>query len=445
MPGLYANPWTLKRYSRPVERFRIAGEARLDGAVEVAGAKNSVLKLMAAALLAEGTTTLRQVPGILDVTFMAQLLDTLGCSVKVDADAGIATIAVPGTVGHQCDYELVRKLRASISVLGPLLGRCGQAEVALPGGDNIGSRGLNMHVAGLESMGAKVHIEHGFVIAEAPQGLHGAEVWLDFPSVGATETIMMAAVLAKGTTIIENAAREPEIQDIAAMLVEMGAQIDGAGSPRIEITGVDGLLNPVDHVVVPDRIVSGSWAFAAAITKGDVTVTNGHAEHLELPLDKLHRAGAEITVLNPGFRVRMHDRPKPVDVVTLPYPGFATDLQAFVIALNALSDGAAMVTENLFEGRFTFAQELTRLGAQIQTDGHHAVVRGVPRLSGAPVVASDIRAGAALVLAGLAAEGETLVSAAHHVHRGYTDFAGNLRRLGADVVVEPDDAEMYWG
>jgi UDP-N-acetylglucosamine 1-carboxyvinyltransferase len=293
-------------------------------------------------------------------------------------------------------------------------------------------------------MGAKVHIEHGFVIAEAPQGLHGAEVWLDFPSVGATETIMMASVLAKGTTIIENAAREPEIQDIATMLVEMGAQIDGAGSPRIEITGVDGLLNPVDHTVMPDRIVSGSWAFAAAITKGDITIANGHAEHLELPLDKLHKAGAEITVLNPGFRVRMHDRPKPVDVVTLPYPGFATDLQAFVIALNALSDGAAMVTENLFEGRFTFAQELTRLGAQIQTDGHHAVVRGVPRLSGAPVVASDIRAGAALVLAGLAAEGETLVSAAHHVHRGYTDFAGNLRRLGADVVVEPDDAELYW-
>lgn len=427
-----------------VERFRIAGEARLAGSVEVAGAKNSVLKLMAVALLAEGTTTLRQVPAILDVTFMAQLLDTLGCSVKVDSEAGTATVAVPGEIGHQCDYELVRKLRASISVLGPLLGRCGQAEVALPGGDNIGSRGLNMHVAGLEAMGAKVHIEHGFVIAEAPHGLHGAEVWLDFPSVGATETIMMAAVLAKGTTVIENAAREPEIQDIAAMLVEMGAQIQGAGTPRIEVSGVPGLLKPVDHTVVPDRIVAGSWAFAAAVTKGDVTVLNGHAEHLELPLDKLHKAGAEITVLDNGFRVVMNDRPKPVDVVTLPYPGFPTDLQAFVIAMNALSDGAAMVTENLFEGRFTFAQELTRLGAHVQTDGHHAVVRGVPRLSGAPVVASDIRAGAALVIAGLAAEGETLVSAAHHVHRGYTDFAGNLRRLGADVTVEPDDAELYW-
>lgn len=410
----------------------------------MAGAKNSVLKLMAAALLAEGTTTLRQVPAILDVAFMAQLLDTLGCSVDVDTDAGTATVAVPAEIGHQCDYELVRKLRASISVLGPLLARCGQAEVALPGGDNIGSRGLNMHVAGLEAMGAKVHIAHGFVIAEAPQGLRGAEVWLDFPSVGATETIMMAAVLADGTTVIENAAREPEIQDIAAMLVEMGAQIEGAGTPRIEITGVGGPLAPVDHTVVPDRIVSGSWAFAAAITKGDITVVNGHAEHLELPLDKLHRAGAEITVLNPGFRVQMADRPRAVDVVTLPYPGFATDLQAFVIAMNAVSEGTAMVTENLFEGRFTFAQELTRLGAQIQTDGHHAVVRGVARLSGAPVVASDIRAGAALVIAGLAAEGETRVSAAHHVHRGYTDFAGNLRRLGADVTVEPDDAELYW-
>jgi UDP-N-acetylglucosamine 1-carboxyvinyltransferase len=427
-----------------VERFRIAGEARLEGAVEVVGAKNSVLKLMAAALLAEGTTTLRQVPAILDVTFMAQLLDTLGCSVKVDTEANTATVAVPGRIGHQADYDLVRKLRASISVLGPLLGRCGQAEVALPGGDNIGSRGLNMHVGGLEAMGAKVRIEHGFVIAEAPHGLHGAEVWLDFPSVGATETIMMAAVLAKGTTVIENAAREPEIQDIAAMLTEMGAQIDGAGSPRIEITGVDGPLRAVDHTVVADRIVTGSWAFAAAITKGDITVANGHAEHLELPLDKLHKAGADITVLDQGFRVVMPNRPKPVDVVTLPYPGFPTDLQAFVIAMNAVSDGAAMVTENLFEGRFAFAQELTRLGAQVRTDGHHAVVRGVPKLSGAPVVASDIRAGAALVIAGLAAEGETLVSAAHHVHRGYTDFAGNLRRLGADVTVEPEDAELYW-
>jgi UDP-N-acetylglucosamine 1-carboxyvinyltransferase len=255
---------------------------------------------------------------------------------------------------------------------------------------------------------------------------------------------MMAAVLAKGTTVIENAAREPEIQDIAAMLTEMGAQIDGAGSPRIEITGVDGPLRAVDHTVVADRIVTGSWAFAAAITKGDITVANGHAEHLELPLDKLHKAGADITVLDQGFRVVMPNRPKPVDVVTLPYPGFPTDLQAFVIAMNAVSDGAAMVTENLFEGRFAFAQELTRLGAQVRTDGHHAVVRGVPKLSGAPVVASDIRAGAALVIAGLAAEGETLVSAAHHVHRGYTDFAGNLRRLGADVTVEPEDAELYW-
>jgi len=426
-----------------VERFRIAGEARLDGTVEIAGAKNSVLKLMAASLLAEGTTTLRGVPGILDVSFMAQLLDTLGCSAKVDTEAGIATISVPGDVKHQCDYELVRKLRASISVLGPLLGRVGQAEVALPGGDNIGSRGLNMHVAGLEAMGAKVHIAHGFVIAEAPSGLTGAEVWLDFPSVGATETIMMAAVLASGTTVIENAAREPEIADICAMLTEMGAQIEGAGTARITVTGVD-RLQAVDHTVVPDRIVSGSWAFAAAITRGDITVKNGRVEHLELPLDKLTRAGAAVSVQDDGFRVRMDDRPHAVDVVTLPYPGFPTDLQAFVIAMNAVSDGAAMVTENLFEGRFTFAQELTRLGAHLQTDGHHAVVRGVERLSGAPVVATDIRAGAALVLAGLVAEGETRVSAAHHVHRGYTDFAGNLRRLGADVVVEPDDTELYW-
>jgi UDP-N-acetylglucosamine 1-carboxyvinyltransferase len=414
-----------------VDAFRIT-PGRLEGAVRVPGAKNSVLKLMAAALLAEGTTTLVDVPDILDVRIMSDLLGRLGCEVEHQPEHGVVTIAVPQRPEHRADYDLVRAMRASISVLGPLTARCGVADVALPGGDAIGSRGLDMHVAGLTEMGADVRLDHGFLVAEAPHGLHGAVLRLDFPSVGATENLLMAASLAKGRTVIDNAAREPEIVDLCRMLRRMGAAVDGIGSSTLEVEGAE-RLNPVEHRVVPDRIVAGSWAFAAAITGGDVVVRNGEPGHLGMVLDKLSAAGAEIATLDDGFRVRGPERPRAVDIATLPYPGFPTDLQPFMITLDAVADGAAMVTENLFEARFRFVQEIARLGAQVRVDGHHAFVRGVPRLSGAPVEASDIRAGAALVVAGLVADGVTMVHGAGHIDRGYAQFDHALRTLGADV------------
>jgi UDP-N-acetylglucosamine 1-carboxyvinyltransferase len=408
------------------------GGARLTGEVRVTGAKNSVLKLMAAALLAEGTTVLHEVPDILDVEYMAELLRRLGCEVMRDPATRTVSITVPEVPSHKADYDLVRKLRASINVLGPLLARCGQADVALPGGDNIGSRGLDMHVAGLERLGATVRSEHGFLIATRDDRLHGATVWLDFPSVGATENLLMAGALAKGTTVIDNAAREPEIVDICRMLQSMGAQIDGIGTSTLEIEGVD-TLSPTEHTTVPDRLVAGTWAVAATMTRGDVTVRNARADHMEIALDKLVHAGALVDELDDGIRVRCHDRPRAVDVVTLPYPGFPTDLQPQFIALNSIARGAAMVTENLFEARFRFVNEMVRLGADVRTDGHHAMVRGKESLSGAPVEAADIRAGAGLVLAGLVAEGVTTVYEPHHVDRGYEGFVEDLVRLGADV------------
>ncbi len=406
------------------------------------GAKNSVLKLMAAALLARGRTTLTDVPDILDVEIMAELLRRLGCDVMHDINAGTVTIDVPDMPRHQADYDLVRAMRASICVLGPLVARCGEADVALPGGDNIGSRGLDLHVAGLTKLGAEVTSEHGYLLARATGGLTGATVWLDFPSVGATENLLMAAVLAKGTTVIDNAAREPEIVDIARMLSAMGARIGGIGTSTLEIEGVEELF-PVTHATVPDRIVAGTWAVAAALTRGDVTVRRARPEHLEIALDKLVTSGATVEWLADGFRVAMDRRPRSVDIVTLPFPGFPTDLQPQFIALNAVADGAAMVTENLFEARFRFVNELTRLGADVRTDGHHALVRGKERLSGAPVEASDIRAGAGLVLAGLVADGVTTVGELHHIDRGYAGFVEDLRRLGADVVRESADVPAH--
>ena len=416
----------------------VAGGARLSGEVQVTGAKNSVLKLMAASLLAEGTSRLTAVPDILDVGIMSELLRRLGCTVVRQDDT--VEITVPALPGHEADYDLVRRMRASIAVLGPLVARCGQAKVALPGGDAIGSRGLDMHVAGLTRLGATVHSEHGYLVAEAPR-LRGATVWLDFPSVGATENLLMAAVLAEGTTTIDNAAREPDIVDLCEFLLAMGAQIGGVGTSTLEVVGVDA-LSPAEHRTLPDRIVAGTWATAAVMTRGEVFVRGGRADHLEIALDKLVQAGATVTPASDGFGVRMDGRPRAVDVVTLPYPGFPTDLQPMVLALNAVAEGTAMVTENVFEARWMFVNELTRLGADVRTDGHHAVVRGRERLSGAPVRAHDIRAGAALVLAGLAAEGTTEVSDVAHIDRGYEGFVASLVRLGADVRREPapDDA-----
>jgi UDP-N-acetylglucosamine 1-carboxyvinyltransferase len=425
-----------------MERFRVVGGARLAGEVRVTGAKNSVLKVMAAALLAEGRTTLTEVPRILDVEIMGELLRRLGCAVDYRPDEATVVIDVPAELGHHADYDLVRRIRASICVLGPLIARCGQAEVAMPGGDAIGTRPLDFHVSGLSKLGAELVSEHGYIVARTPQGLRGATVWLDFPSVGATENVLMAAVLARGTTVIDNAAREPEIVDLCQMLQQMGAKIDGIGTSTLTVDGVDG-LSPTTHEIVPDRIVAGTWAFAAAMTRGDITVHKARPEHLEIALDKLTTAGASVHRTSDGFRIVMDRRATAVDAVTLPYPGLATDLQPLVMALNAVADGAAMITENIFEGRFVFASELARLGAHVRTDGHHAVVRGVPRLSGAPVRASDIRAGAALTLAGLVGEGVTHVSDIFHVDRGYPGFDEALRRLGADVTREPDPDAAY--
>jgi UDP-N-acetylglucosamine 1-carboxyvinyltransferase len=434
-----------------VQAFQVRSEgplsSPLSGTAHVGGAKNSALKLMAASLLAAGRTTVTNVPDILDVHVMARLLEELGCTVLVEhphvsggtarpvVDAnpsGTVTIDVPEAPGFEAPYDLVRRLRASISVLGPLVARCGRARVALPGGDNIGSRGLDMHMSGLTDLGAEVRIEHGFVVAEVPDRLRGAVLWLDFPSVGATENLLMAAVLAEGTTVIDNAAREPEIVDLCEMLGAMGARIEGVATSTLTVHGVD-RLQPVEHATVSDRIVAGTWAFAAAVAGGDLTVQGGRSEHLDNVLDKLASAGASITDLEGGFHVSVQQRLRSFDVVTLPYPGFPTDLQPFAMALAAVSDGTAMVTENVFESRFMFAQELARLGADLRTDGHHAVVRGRPELSGAPVLAHDIRAGAALVLAGLAAQGTTTVAASQHIDRGYPYFVEMLDGLGADI------------
>ena len=415
------------------DRFRIHGGARLVGEVTVGGAKNSVLKLMAASLLAVGKTTIANVPAIADVEIMSDLLRRLGCTVTHEGP--LLTIDVPATPSHRADYDLVRKMRASINVLGPLVARIGRAEVALPGGDAIGSRGLDFHIKGLESLGATAHVEHGYVIAEAPQGLTGAAISLDFPSVGATENLMTAAVLAQGVTTIENAAREPDLVDLGEFLISMGAKIAGLGSPVITVTGVKE-LHPTHHITVSDRIIAGTWAFAAAMTQGDITIHGARADHMEVMLEKLTSAGAIVTSTAGGVRVKMEQRPTAVDVATLPYPGFATDLLPFIIAMNAIADGDSLVTENVFESRFMFVNELSRLGAQVHVDGHHASIHGISQLSGAPVEATDIRAGAGLVLAALVAEGVTTVDGAFHVDRGYPEFAEQLRALGADVTRE---------
>jgi UDP-N-acetylglucosamine 1-carboxyvinyltransferase len=433
-----------------VERFKVAGGARLAGEIAVCGAKNSALKLMAVALLAEGRTELHSVPRILDVELMADLLRRLGCDVELDWKPGperehgpqegsALVIDVPAAPGTEADYDLVRRLRASICVLGPLLARRGAAKVSYPGGDAIGSRGLDMHIDGLERLGATISQEHGFLVATAPGGLKGGSILLDFPSVGATENILMAAVLARGTTVIDNAAREPEIVDICRLLASMGAKIDGAGTSTLVVEGVDELSPaPSPHRVVPDRIVAGMFAVAATMTRGDVRIAGANAGHLEIALDKLAQTGATVLRDETGFRVTMDRRPKAVDIVTLPYPGFATDLQPLFAAMNSIAEGTSMVTENLFDARFVFLQELARLGASVRTEGHHAIVRGVERLSGAPVRATDIRAGAGLVLAGLVADGYTTVSDVRHIDRGYQGLVTQLRSLGATIEREPD-------
>ena len=401
----------------------------MQGQVRVAGAKNSVLKLMGAALLAEGTTVLTNCPEIADVPYMADVLRGLGCRVVLDGPT--VYITVPEHVTSDADFDAVRKFRASVCVLGPLTARSHRAVVALPGGDAIGSRPLDMHQSGLEKLGATTKIEHGCVVSEA-ESLHGASIKLDFPSVGATENILTAAVLAEGTTVLDNAAREPEIVDLCTMLSEMGAKISGAGSNTITVEGVP-RLDPVRHEVIGDRIVAGTWAYAAAITQGNITVGGIDPSFLHLVLEKVKGAGAEVETYATGFRVVQNHRPKAVDYQTLPFPGFPTDLQPMVIALCSVSEGTSVITENVFESRFRFVDEMTRLGADAYIDGHHVMIRGVEQLSSAPVWSSDIRAGAGLVLAGLCADGMTEVNDVYHIDRGYPDFVETLTELGATI------------
>jgi UDP-N-acetylglucosamine 1-carboxyvinyltransferase len=416
-----------------VDRLLIEGGARLSGTVRISGAKNSALKLMAAALLAEGRTRLDGVPRISDCLTMADVLDRLGAGVSWD-ESGL-WIDASGSLGMEAPYDLVRRMRASIIVLGPLLARLGQARVAMPGGCNIGSRKIDLHTRGLERMGVEFEYEHGFLLARAAP-LRGAVVSLDFPSVGATENVLMAAVAARGTTVIENAAREPEIQDLAEFLVKMGARIEGAGTTTIEIEGVTS-FSEVEHRVIPDRVEAGTFALAAVATGGDILLEGVRTDHLDLFLSKLSEMGATVQAEASGPRVSAAGRPDAVDFVTLPYPGFPTDLQPQTMAVLAFARGTSIATENVFESRFMFVDELNRMGADIRTEGHHAVIRGVERLSAAPVRALDIRAGAAMVIAALAADGVTEIGDVFHIDRGYEGIEDKLQRLGARVRREP--------
>jgi UDP-N-acetylglucosamine 1-carboxyvinyltransferase len=407
----------------------VTGGRPLTGEVRVGGAKNSALKLMAASLLAPGVTTIRNVPDISDVALMAEVLAHLGAVVRRTDHA--LTIDATVLTSHEAPYELVARMRASTSVLGSLVGRLRRAKVAMPGGCAIGSRKVDMHIRGLQDMGVVIELGHGYITAEGRP--HGANVILDFPSVGATENLLMAATTADGVTTIENAAREPEIGDLAAFLSEMGARIDGAGTPTMVIEGVEG-LHPVDHAVIGDRIEAGTYLVAGALGGGPVAVSGFDPSHMEMVLTKLAATGARLEIGPDSVTVSRTGDISPVDLATLPFPGFPTDMQAQFMALLARADGNSVITENVFENRFMFADEIARMGADIRIEGHHALIRGVPQLSGAPVRSPDLRGGAALVLAGLVADGVTVVTDVYHIDRGYEGFVERLQALGADVV-----------
>ena len=436
----------------PTDSFVVRSGPPLAGSVVLGGAKNSALKLMAAALLTEGRTRLTNVPHIIDVETMSDVLISMGVNVTrpggtgVDgarrgAGAGRATgdgaaddtieIDVPAELRPEAPYELVERMRASVVVLGPLLARCGEAKVSMPGGDDFGHRPIDMHLRGLEAMGATFEASHGYVVGRAGR-LRGARIVLEFPSHTCTDNLLMAAVLAEGTTVIDNAAREPEVSDLAALLNRMGARITGAGTSTIEVEGVASLV-PAEHEVIPDRVEAATLMAATAIAGGEVVVVGARPDHMDMFTHKLGEMGVRCSPCSEGMWVSSEGRIGAVDVATLPYPGVATDYKPLLVTLLAVSDGVGIVTENLFAGRFRYIDELRRMGADIRVEGHHAVVRGVARLSGAPVRASDIRAGAALVLAGLAADGETVVGGAHHIDRGYEGFDRKLAALGADI------------
>ncbi len=424
-----------------MEVIKVEGGYPIGGEVTVEGAKNSALKLMAATILAPGVNTLTNVPNISDVHVMGKVLECLGAKITVKGlhELEIDTSSVDK---WETPYHLVAKMRASTAVLGPLLGRFGKAVVAMPGGCNIGARKIDMHILGLEALGVNFEIDHGNIHATTPTGLKGTTVTLDFASVGATENLMMASVMAEGVTTIDNAAREPEIVDLANLLNEMGAKVNGAGSPVIEVEGVRE-LHPVSHRVVGDRIEAGTFIAMAGLCGQPVTVKGFEPHHLGLVLKKYELMGLKVERGDQQCTVGREGDIKPVDIQTLPFPGFPTDMQAQTMTLLALSSGSCIVTENVFENRFMLASELQRMGADIRIEGHHAIVHGVKGFSGAEVKSPDLRGGAALVMAGLVADGETTVSAIHHIDRGYEGFVDKLQALGARVsrveVPDPDE------
>ncbi len=411
--------------------IKVEGGLPIHGEVTVEGAKNSALKLMAATIMAPGVNTLTNVPNISDVHVMGKVLKRLGATIDV-VDEHTLVIDTTNVNNWETPYELVAKMRASTAVMGPLLARFGKAVVAMPGGCNIGARKIDLHILGLEALGVEFEVAHGNIHASAPNGVIGTTVTLEFASVGATENLIMASVHAKGTTVIDNAAREPEIVDLANMLNEMGAKVRGAGTPVIEIEGVSE-LHPVTHAVVGDRIEAGTFIAAAAMAGGPVRVRGFNPDHLGLVLKKYEAMGVKIEREPDGVIASSEGRLKSVDIQTLPFPGFPTDMQAQTMAMLSLADGQCVITENVFENRFMFAGEIARMGADIRIEGHHAIVRGVERLSGAQVESPELRGGASLVLAGLVAEGETTVSNIYHIERGYERFVEKLRGLGANV------------
>jgi len=412
-----------------MELLKINGGRPLRGEVSVSGAKNAALPLMAAAILSDSPVRLRRAPALRDVSTMIRLLEHLGA--QVERDEGNLAIRVPAVARAEAPYDLVRTMRASVLVLGPLLARVGEARVSLPGGCAIGARPIDQHLKGLERMGAEIVLEEGYVHARAKR-LKGASIYLDMPTVTGTENLMMAAALADGTTVIENAACEPEVADLADCLRTMGARIEGDGTPELRIEGVD-RLGGAEHTIIPDRVEAGTFIAAAAITRGDVFIRGARGDHLEAVIAKFREAGVNVDASGTGIRVRAEGRARAVNVKTMPYPAFPTDMQAQFMTLMATAEGTSVITENIFENRFMHVAELDRMGADITVDGHRATIRGVRELSGAPVMATDLRASASLVLAGLAASGTTLVRRIYHLDRGYEAIEERLSALGADI------------
>lgn len=419
-----------------MDKFVIDGGKRLEGSVKAGGAKNSVLKLMAAVVMAQSPSRIHNVPDISDVHIMSEVLRHIG--LEVAFEDGVLDITPATEPNFEAPYHLVQRMRATVDVLGSLLGRYGRARVAMPGGDNIGSRQIDMHIKGLTQMGATLGVSHGYIEGEADR-LKGTHLYLDFASVGATENLLIASCLAEGRTTIENAAKEPEIADLARFLAGMGARIEGAGTSTLKVDGVES-LSGVEHTVIGDRIEAGTYLLAGAVTRGEVTVTGADASHLEIVLDKMREAGCQVSVAAGGICATVQGDVHGLEISTLPYPGFPTDLQPQMLALLATARGTSFITENIFDNRFMVVDEFNRLGANMKTREHHAIVRGVERLSGAPVRATDLRAGAGLVLGGLVAEGVTEVYNIEHIDRGYEKFEEKMASLGARIRRAPAEA-----